>query len=264
MSQYQFEYGFHPYRERVTWAVQTLIIVNVLVFVGQLLVDIPLGEPMLASSHLPGGPYVLKWLGFQIDGLWGLKLWQPFTYMFLHAGLLHLFMNMLWLYFFGPEVERLLGTRLFFRFFIASGAIAVLGNLVPYFTKLAMGQAAPYSATVLGASGATMAVLIAFAMINPERQFFLFPIPVPINARAMVIIVVVINVLQAMDRSNTTSVSTHFGGMAAGYLLMKFIPKYRTWQNERRLRNAPPQEKQDDVGEAVNNIFKFENRKRDR
>lgn len=263
MSQYQYEYSFQSYRERVTWAVQSLIMVNVLVFAGQLLIDIPLGQDLARSlpMHPPGGTYVLKWLGFQIDGLWGLKLWQPFTYMFLHAGLLHLFMNMLWLYFFGPEVERLLGTRLFLRFFIACGVLAVLGNLVPYFLTIAMGHATPYSTTVVGASGATMAVLIAFAMINPERQFFLFPIPVPINARAMVIIVVVINVLQALDPSNTTSVWTHFGGMGAGYVLMKFIPRYRTWQNSRRQRKAPPSGKLDDVGEAVDNIFRFDERK---
>lgn len=229
MSRHQFEFSFQPFRERVTWAVQTLIVANVLVFVGQLLVDIPLGTPIIPGAPVPppGGPYVLKWLGFHIDGLWGLKLWQPFSYMFLHAGLLHLFMNMLWLYFFGPEVERLLGTRLFFRFYIACGALAILGNLVPYFTQLATTQSAPFSATVVGASGATMAVLIAFAMINPERQFFLFPLPFPINARAMVIIVIALNIMQGLDRSNNTSVWTHFGGMGAGYLLMKFIPRYR-------------------------------------
>jgi membrane associated rhomboid family serine protease len=266
MSRSNFEFSFEPLRERVTWAVQTLIIVNICVFVGQLLIDIPLGSKVFAGAAMPppGGPFLLKMLGFQIDGLLGLRLWQPFTYMFLHAGLLHLFMNMLWLYFFGPEVERLLGTRLFFRFYIACGALAILGNFVPFIGGFLFGHGGGSSGTVVGASGATMGVLIAFAMINPERQFFLFPIPVPINARAMVILVIIINVLQALDPSNTTSVWTHFGGMAAGAIMMKFIPRFRGWQNERRQRKASGKGKHDEVGDAVDNIFRFDDRKRNR
>src|SRR5690606_14619689 len=149
MSRHQYEYSFQPIRENVTWAVQTLILINVAVFAGQLLIDMVLGGPMRLPAPPPGGAIILKWLGFQIDGLWGLKLWQPFTYMFLHAGLLHLFMNMLWLYFLGPEVGRLLGTRLFFRFFIACGALAILGNLVPYSMAVALGRGAPFSSTVI-------------------------------------------------------------------------------------------------------------------
>jgi membrane associated rhomboid family serine protease len=258
MSRFQQDYSFQPFRERITWAVQTLILANVIIFAAQLLLDIPLGT---FPPRPPGGEFLTRILGFNPRDFLGLFLWQPFSYMFLHAGLLHLFMNMLWLYIFGPEVERLLGTRLFFRFYVACGALGVLATFIPYAYALATTEGMVSAPSVIGASGATMGVLIAFAMINPERQFFLFPLPVPINARFMVIIVIALNLLQARGGGNV-SVSTHFGGMAVGYLLMKFIPRYRSWQNERRQHRKPPKGKGDDVGKAVDNIFRFDDRKR--
>ncbi len=261
MSQYQY------YREntgvvmpRITWAVQRLILLNTVVFALQLLAD-PL-EVYLLKKYGVGmgsGGLMSALFGFQPSLFLHGLLYKPVTYQFLHSGLLHLTMNMLWLFFFGPDVERALGTRQFFKFYLTCGALGVFATLIPF---LMPGGASP---SVIGASGAVMGVLVAFAMIDPDRQFFMFPIPTPITARWLVIIIIVMNVITALGDS-PVSVTTHFGGMAVGYAYIKLLPRMNAWQRERRraasLSKESPKPPLDKVGEAVDNIFKFEPRDR--
>ncbi len=223
---------------RITWAVQRLILANVVVFAGQLIV-----------STAAGG-FVQHWLEFRPADLLRGVFWTPLTYMFLHAGLLHLFVNMLWLFFFGPDVERVLSTRQFFRFYLFCGAAGVMATFVPYLLR----QSNP---TILGASGAVMGVLAAFAVANPNREFFLFPLPFPINARAMVALVVVLNVVMAFTDA-AVSVATHLGGLLAGYVYMKAAP----WFTRGGRRGGGGGNDRDPIAEAVDNIFRFEDRKR--
>jgi len=234
----------------LTWAVQRLIFLNIGIFALQLLLD-PLVAIFDGSRHgvllVPGGS-LTRLLGFTPSAFTHGQIWEILTYQFLHGGLLHLFMNMLWLFFFGPEVERVLGSRQFMRFYLLCGGLGVLATLLPFALR---GD----DPTVTGASGAVMGVLIAFAIVDPERQFFLFPLPVPINARALVFIVVILNLISALGDSSV-SVATHFGGMIVGYIYMKCRPRWGQWQRHRK------QEKEikDSVGEAVDNIFKFQDR----
>jgi hypothetical protein len=130
--------------------------------------------------------------------------------------------------------------------------------------------------SVTGSSGAIMGVMVAYAMLNPDRQFFLFPLPIPITARALVIILIAMNLISAAQGGNT-SVATHLGGMAVGFAYMRLIPVFRRWQRARwqaheprpnhwRSRGWPfkaaaKKDPLDATGEAVDNIFKFEDRK---
>jgi len=240
---------------RITWAVQRLILANIIIFALQLATD-PLLNLFGIRTPYPGGG-LTPWLGFQQPNfLTNGMIWTPFTYQFLHNGLMHLFMNMLWLFFFGPEVERLLGTRPFFRFYLFCGAGGVLATLLPYAMQAEV-------TNVVGASGAVMGVLVAFAMIEPDRQFFLFPFPWPVNARALVLIVVVMNVIYSLSDS-PVSVMTHFGGMFMGFLYMKALPLLNNYRREKRRKATRPKKPKgsDKVGEAVDNIFKFDDRKR--
>ncbi len=255
---YESTYGFD--RERITYAVQRLILACAAVFAAQLLLDIPFGRPGVPLGGLPA------WLlAFRPEISVGL-LWQPITYVFLHGDLSHLFFNMLWFYIFGPEVERALGTRQFFRFFLISGALGVLVNLLPI--PLIANNYAP----VIGASGAVMAVLVAHAVINPERELFIFPLAVPLNVRGLIIIVIAFNLIMAVFGAGVTSVGTHLGGMAAGYAYMKLVPRMRTWRFRRPARRPRPRgaapgrssDTRDPLGEAVDNIFRFEDEKRRR
>ena len=130
----------------------------------------------------------------------------------------------------------------------------MLTNLIP------IGSNAP----IIGASGAVLGVLIAFAILDPERHVFLFPLPIPINARALVIIVIVLNIVTAVGGGSNTSVSTHLGGMAAGYAYMKLIPKLNAWRNDRRKppTQGPSKNDLDKLGEEIDNILQFKNQDR--
>ena len=106
-------------------------------------------------------------------------VWQVATYMFLHGGLFHILFNMLALWMFGTELERLWGTRYFLKFYFVSGIGA--GILTVLFSLLPLSMAGSlYHANVIGASGAIYGLLLAYALYFPDRPillYFLFPIP---------------------------------------------------------------------------------------
>ena len=243
--QFRFSFG-----QRITYSVQLLILLNAAVFVAQLLIDIPFGT--LSVHDVPGGES-LEWLAFSPARFLRGLIWLPVTYMFLHSGLMHLFMNMLMLFFLGPDVERVLGTRQFLFFYFLAGIVGVMANFIPivFFANAPM-------ISVIGASGAVMGVTIAFAMINPERQIYLFPIPIPLTARGMVFFLIAMNLLSAVGNS-PLSVATHFGGMAVGYVYMKYRPVLFAWQLRRR---RPTKKNADEMRDAVDNIFKLHDRDR--
>ena len=127
MSFYYESYSFDSanyFRSPITPAVRTLILINVFVFVMELIVGVVISIlnlyiPINQGHHLS---YLLTFplLGFNIPLFLRGALWQPVTYMFLHSSLTHLFFNMLWLYFFGPEVEKYFSKRRFYFFYIGS------------------------------------------------------------------------------------------------------------------------------------------------
>lgn len=245
---------------RLTWAVRMLILASAAIFALQLLLDPVVAfffptAPAEPFRFLPPGGELNDVLGFDTTYFLRGAIWMPFTYMFLHGGLMHLFMNMLWLFIFGPEVERALGTRHFFRFYIICGAVGVLATLI---TMILTGQ----HTTVTGASGAVMGALVAFAVLDPKRQFFLFPLPFPITSMGLVILVLVMNIFMLFGRGGV-SVETHLGGMAVGYAYMKALPAFNRWQLARQRQKQENREKKlNKVGEAVDNIFDFKNRDR--
>jgi membrane associated rhomboid family serine protease len=265
------EHGFQmSFGRGLTWAVQRLIVWTTVVFAVQLVLYIPLGAGRPGSLSL-----VTDWLAFEPDKLFALQIWRPFTYLFIHQGLSHLFFNMLWLFFFGPEVERVLGTRQFFRFYLFCGAVGVLATLFPYLAAfLFAGAPAPQPVSVVGASGATMGVLMAFATLNPTREIYLFPLPIPIHARALVAIVVIYNLVVSFGSTTHgpgVSVATHFGGLIAGYAWIKLAPRFvgLRFGGTRKSRKVgrkkkPRKDSVDRVGEAVDNIFKFDDERRRR
>ncbi len=244
----------------VTYYVQLLIFVNIAVFVCQLLLEIPFGYSLMP----PGGPITLDWLAYSTGRLFQGWVWVPFTYMFLHGGLSHLFFNLLQLFFFGPDVERTLGTRQFLRFFLICGVAGALANLVPW---AVWGTNVP----VLGASGAVLGVLVAFAVVDPDREIFLLPLPFPITARGVVIIFVILNLVNGLSGGSGTAVATHFGGMIAGFGYMKLRPilLQRTWQRRGdKVRKSKTKSKdgadgdESKLADAIDNIFKFQGKDR--
>jgi len=265
MSEYnQYEMRFGGEREGVTYLVHVLILVNVAVFAAQLLLDIPFGELFVTGrgsliEDAPGGNAILEWLEFNPNEMLHGLVWTPLTYMFLHGGLMHLFGNMLMLYFFGPEIERVLGSRQFVRFYLLCGGVGVLANFIPYFLIEGGGNVA-----VVGASGATLGILVAYAMVEPDRRVFIIPIPFPITARWLVIFIIAMNLFTAVSGGSATSVATHFGGMGVGYAYMKWRPVFLRAQWHKRSQKIEQADENDEeeMAKAIDNIFDFKNRNR--
>ena len=102
------------------------------------------------------------------DVIQRLRLWQPVTYMFLHAGPTHILFNMLGLWMFGVELERMWGTRFFLRYYAVTGIGAAVTTIVV--ALLPFGATAQtYNTVTVGASGALFGILLAFALYLPER-----------------------------------------------------------------------------------------------
>jgi membrane associated rhomboid family serine protease len=146
-------------------------------------------------------------------------IWQPVTYMFVHFGFSHILFNMLGIWMFGVELERMWGTRFFVRFYAVTGVGAALTTLVV--AVLPFGAtAATYGSITGGASGALYGLLLAFAMYYPDRpilMFMLFPVP----AKYFVLIIGTVSFLSASAGEPSIAHVAHLGGMLFGYLYLK-------------------------------------------
>lgn len=144
--------------------------------------------------------------------------WQPLTYMFVHANLTHLLVNMLGLLFFGTAVEKELGSKEFLFYFLLTGFLAGVFSFAAYlFTG---GANIPF----VGASGAIFAVLLAFATLQPNAQVLIWGI-IPMRAPLMVLGYTLIELFsQAFGFMNGIAHLTHLAGFAFGwlYFLVRF------------------------------------------
>jgi membrane associated rhomboid family serine protease len=154
-----------------------------------------------------------------VERLW---LWQPVTYMFQHGGLFHLLFNMLALWMFGVELERLWGTRFFARYYFVAGIGAAVTTILA--ALLPFGFAEPlYVSVTVGASGAIYGLLLAYALTYPNRPIYLYLV-FPIPAKVFVLIIGAISFLSSISGSQSgVAHATHLGGILAGYL-------YLVWQ----------------------------------
>ena len=106
-------------------------------------------------------------------------VWQPVTYMFLHAGLFHILFNMLALWMFGVELERLWGRTFFLKYYFVTGIGAAVTTLLLSLVPIGFGELLWNTVTV-GASGAVYGLLLAYALYFPDRPIYimaLFPVP---------------------------------------------------------------------------------------
>jgi membrane associated rhomboid family serine protease len=150
--------------------------------------------------------------------------WTIVTYMFLHGGLGHIFWNMLGLYFFGPRVESRMGPQRFITLYLVAGIVGALFSVV----------LAPRN-PILGASGAVLGVLMAFARFWPRERLLIWGI-VPVEARWLVIIYAAIDILgfNGFGRLGVANVA-HLGGFAGALLYLLFLERR---QGARRFKQA--------------------------
>jgi membrane associated rhomboid family serine protease len=162
--------------------------------------------------------------------------WTLVTYMFLHAGLMHLLFNMIGLFFFGPRLEARLGERDFFFLYLLSG----LGGAVLSFIF-------EPGAAVVGASGAVFGVLLGFARYWPDEPIYIWGI-LPIQARILVIVLAALSIYSGFaGAGGRVAHFAHLGGFAAGWL-------YLRWRDRRRKRWDVGPKKASPIRRAVDEI----------
>lgn len=178
-------------------------------------------------------------------GMRSFHIWQPFTYMFMHADLGHLFCNMFAVLMFGPALEREWGERKFLLYYLVCGLGAAL---IQELVWMAFMPSVP--TVTIGASGAVFGILFAFGWLFPDVPLFLLFIPVPIRARIFVIVYAVIELFAGLGNiaglaGDNVAHFAHLGGMLFGWLLILcwqkglFSGEYRS----RIRRAAEPKEK---------------------
>src|SRR5262249_26477520 len=153
----------------------------------------------------------------------GLRIWQPVTYLFLHdAGTIwHLVTNMFMLWMFGRELEIVWGRERFLRYYFLTGVGAGLINLIVQMVPLTWGRP-PSDIPTIGASGAIFGVLLACAVLFPDRRVTLFPIPIQMSMRTFMIVMIVLEFLGTFGvGGDDISHFCHFGGMLVGYIYLR-------------------------------------------
>lgn len=192
----------------LTPQVRTLVIINVVVYILQLMV-----EPVTYYLSL-----------FPINTQY-FEPYQFFTYMFAHStgSMWHIFFNMLALASFAPILEQYWGAKKFLFFYLATGigagVIYAVINLFLFPGNVGI---------MLGASGALYGILMAFGMLFPNLELMLLFPPIPIKAKYMVFVMGFMTYF--MDRSGTVAHLAHFGGAFVAFVIIS------VWRSQGRDR----------------------------
>ena len=231
-TQADFESG-HRYGQhmrmampKITPVVKWLLIINIAVFLLTFLIP-------------PLNAFIFFWFSvFPATIGMSLQLWRQITYQFLHDGPWHIFINMLVLYFFGPMLERLWGSKKFLTFYLVCGAMG--GLLYPFLVLVGWLGAAQ----LVGASGSILGMLAAGGILFPNMMVYVWGV-IPVKLRILAIIfaaISIITLLRPDQFANAGGQAAHLGGMIAGavYVLSqsrrdKFRLKQRSGSWEKKM-----------------------------
>jgi len=193
-----------------------------------------------------GGVVAMKY-GIDLNDLLGLHFFmasdfnpaQLITYMFMHGGFQHIFFNMFALWMFGRTLEQVWGPKRFLSYYmvcgIGAGLVQELVQYIQYVTELSQYDSvntgiavipmAEYLnlMTTVGASGAIYGILLAFGMLFPNSQMFVFPIPFPVKAKYFVMGYAALEIFLGLGAS--TDGFAHLGGMIFGFILIMYWRK---------------------------------------
>jgi membrane associated rhomboid family serine protease len=224
--------------------VMNLIIANAVIFLASMLYETSMVRFELFNFDLRAGAYEVwnNFINFNsiADPTWNqahFEIWQPFTYMFMHANFSHLFFNMFSLWMFGRTLELELGWKRFLTYYIVCGVGASLfqmGIAQIDLSHLEIGSRGwiDYMQTpTVGASGAIFGLLLAFGMLHPNATIMLIIPPIPMKAKWFVIIYGALELLLGVSGSmSNVAHFAHLGGMFWGWLLLLW------WRNRDRHR----------------------------
>jgi len=144
----------------------------------------------------------------------GFAPWQLVTYAFLHTSLTHVLFNMLGVWSFGSDLERVWGSRRYLIYYTTCVLAAAVTQLV--FTSVT-GSTHP----TVGASGGVFGLLLAYAMLFPHRTVMLLFPPIPMKAPIFAVVYGAIElVLGVTGTQEGVAHFAHLGGMLGGFLLL--------------------------------------------
>ena len=204
---------------------RNLFLVNVLMFIATLInQNFMIGT---FAVFYPQSPF-FRW-------------WQPVTYMFMHGGFWHLFVNMWGLLMFGSALERAIGPRKYLLFFFVTGLGALLVHFgVQYLMARSFLAAGPANQSyidilrtpTLGASGALYGIQIGYAMLYPDDKWTLLFPPVTLKAKWFVLIFIAIELFTGVTGTlDGIAHFAHLGGALFGFLMIIYWKKTgRLWR----------------------------------
>lgn len=198
---------------QLTDVVKHLLIINVILF--------------FAAQMIPGG--WADYLILRFPGTVNFSPIQVVSHMFMHGSTSHLFFNMFGLFIFGPIVEGKIGMQKFFKLYFIAGLGAMALQLgVVYFeaTRAGYELADLYRYGMVGASGALMGIVAAFATLFPNmRVQLLFP-PIPLKAKHMALGYIALDLFGAFGNPGSNIAHfAHIGGALFGYLFIRYFGK---------------------------------------
>lgn len=232
IKSYRISFDFY-----VTPGVKLLLIANFAVYIFEAL--------LYRFSGLSSYAWLVNWFGLVPARVVLLCVWQPFTYLFLHdvGSIWHILTNMFMLWMFGRELELVWGKKPFLRYYFLTGVGAGLINVVVKAMPVLWGHGISRIPTI-GASGAIFGILIACAILFPDRRVYIIPFPVAISMRTVVMIMTVLTFLGTFGLGDDqVSHLCHLGGMVVGYIYLRrgsFLYSLRNsvsdWQQKRNRR----------------------------
>jgi len=200
----------------LTPIVKNIIIINVVIFFGQLLMN------NLTFDGYPGWYILNKWFALNpISGTdaagypFNFQAWQLITYQFMHGGFAHIFFNMFALWMFGPSIEDIMGPKKFLIFYLIAGITAGLFQL--FLTPL-FGQS---QAITIGASGAVFGVMVAYAMYFPDNLIFIYFL-IPVKAKYLIAFLVLLEFFAIDSAQSQVAHLAHLGGALFAFLYILF------------------------------------------
>jgi membrane associated rhomboid family serine protease len=200
--------GYSPSSEMFPPVIKWLLIANTAMFL----------LPRIIFANLD---FIYSYLGLVPARIWSdFYLWQLVTYMFLHGSMWHILMNMFILWMFGSELERTWGSREFTNFYFAAGIGAGIINVAFAALRPEMSMI-----PIIGASGAIYGILVAYAMLFPDRYvyvYFLFPVKV----KYLVIFLVAVEFFSTYQADGVAHFA-HLGGALVGFLYLRYSWRWK-------------------------------------
>lgn len=203
--------------------VKRIIIVNTAIWVVAVLI---------LQNFVLKEPFFYVWFGFTpYKVITEFAIWQIFSYMFLHGpGVSHILFNMLVVWLFGHELEKAWGSREFLKYYLICGVGAVVVYLPLSIYFMLTNQLESLSQPVIGASGATFGLLLAYGYLYGERIVH-FMMIFPLKAKWFVTIIGAIQLVNLMNTGlgGEEAHLAHLGGLLVGYIYLRWG---RFWFNK--------------------------------